>query len=58
MVIDFQMANITVNENNGTVTVCLEKDKNTDEPIIVEVTEDEGTAVGMMCSHAVLLITK
>ena len=53
LVIDFQTANVTVNENNGTVTVCLEKDKDTDEPIVVEVTEDEGTATGMMCSHAV-----
>ena len=43
--IDFSTMDVTVNENNGTVTVCLMKNITTDGPITVVFDAEEETGV-------------
>ena len=43
--IDFTTMDVTVNENNGTVTVCLMKNITTDGPIVIVFDAEEESGV-------------
>ena len=56
--IDFSTMDVVVNENNGTVTVCLMKNITTDGPITVVFDAEEehnvsNPASGQYCTHSV-----
>ena len=56
--INFSTTDVVVNENNGTVTVCLTKNITTDGPIRVvfdaeEETDATNAASGQYCTHTV-----
>ena len=59
--IDFSTMDVVVNENNGTVTVCLTKNVTTAGPITIEFDAEEETGVsnpasGQYCTHSVYYI--
>ena len=44
--IDFNTTDVVVNEDDGTAEVCLQRDKDTEEPFTVQLTASERVATG------------